>query len=279
MKSEDKHICEGENCSSQAAYILENALDEKIAYLCKKCTKYGENDYIHEDDLWCDSDCDSDCGDERGVCSREEIKRYKGNCKFCNASCNNHGLSYYIDSIDVELCSSCYNIEILPYGIIKEEERKEEQERKQKEERDSQRIKFVSTYTELLCDGENKEIIAGDVIVGKKPHRPNLYTIYRIRKQESNRFLLDRLCDKERHAILYVEKEGLRSPWVNEAPYSLWESDDTPYSFWVSNDSLYENYELYNETKCHKGITFPRFLMGRIEKIPICTKCIIRIVG
>lgn len=108
MTCEDIQMCYGRGCGLKADYILKNIYSKngQIVYLCNKCTKYSYVDYIHEDRLQCDYDCDSDCEDDDGICSKNE--EYKGECALCRRSFNDDGSSYYINSIDLEVCQTCY---------------------------------------------------------------------------------------------------------------------------------------------------------------------------
>lgn len=123
--------CEGRCCKSRAEFCLSMPDSDEKWFLCKECIEYSFKEYVREDSLesYSDSESSSDCEDSDDHCIKSDLR---GRCHFCKKTLFNECL--YVDSIDLELCGMCYNLKILPYGVIKMNERKEEEKRIKKEE-------------------------------------------------------------------------------------------------------------------------------------------------
>ena len=93
------------------------------------------------------------------------------------------------------------------------------------------------------CDGEKGEMRVGDIIVRRGPIRMyKLYSIFRIKKQESDRVLLDRL-----------EPEGywIVKRWSSFVKYTE-VNNEVIYLTWENKDTLYSDYEIFDKNKLYE---------------------------
>ncbi|KAJ7319523.1 hypothetical protein OS493_035834 [Desmophyllum pertusum] len=207
----------------------------------------SKNEHICEDWLTCDSDCDDECGDDRGVCSQQE--EYTGSCD-CGSSYNDHGVSCYISSIDLELCSYCYD------------------EKKELPKNEDMKIKFLSGnakvgdikvgdillryphFIECLC--REDEMLA----MGRFYDINHEFTFWRINAITDDGIELDKL--KVDYEYVISKKFQLKNGeplWVKKAEVRL---SKVEYSITMIKDYYFDCFhELYDPNRCYTAPLAP----------------------